>query len=582
MKNTDPFEAALAARKDLEIYKHNAHLLYALELYVGADDIHSIATEALTDGAQDKKCDLIYINKDSGELIIAQGYVATPRRDKAKGNKADDLNTAVSWALQVPIENLPELLRDAAVGAREAIKSGAITKLHIWYVHNCEEHQDIQSCLDGVKHTASAIINSPEYSECEINEVTAIEVGRNRLNSWYKAQEVSILVNEEFEVTIPGGYELKNGDDWSSYVTSVPGSWIKKLFSDYGSDLFSANVRGYLGSRNSDKNINNNIKRSAQNLPSDFWVFNNGITALVHSYEPNGNKLKLNGISIVNGAQTTGSIGSINTDISEEILIPSRFVACTNLDTIEKIIKFNNSQNQVKATDFRSGDVIQQRLRSEFESILDTDYSGGRRGGDDDVIRRQPNSIPAGAASQALAAFHQNPVEAYNGKSKLWESDTLYASIFNDRTTAGHLIFCYSLVRAVDKYKAELSILASSENIQEADKRTLLFFKKRGAPYLFVAAMAKCIESILNKAIPDKFSLSFDKLSLEQSIQAWEPVIKFSVGFINPLDTYLSEGLASNESTVQPINAFSSSLHGVMQVPQMRTSINDFISVVHS
>lgn len=585
MQGNDPFELALAARTDLNVYEHNAHLLYALEIYTGVDDIHSVATEALTDGPQDKKCDLLYINKDSGELIIAQGYVATPRKERAKGNKADDLNTAVTWILQVPLEQVPEIIRDAARDARHAIQSGVVNKVHIWYVHNCNESNEIQTCLDGVKHCAHAILTSRMYSSCEINEITATEVGRNRLNDWYRAQEVSILVNDEFTVSVPGGYTINERDEsWSSFITSVPGSWLHQIFSTHGSDLFSANVRGYLGSRKSDRNINNNIKRSAQETPRDFWVFNNGITALVHehNFDETTNKLKITGISIVNGAQTTGSIGSIRTDISDDLLVPARFVFCRNAQTVADIIKFNNSQNQVKATDFRSGDAIQKELRRQFSLVPDTEYNGGRRGGDDDVIRRQPNAIPAGAASQALAAFHQKPVEAYNSKSKLWESDTLYSSIFNERTTAKHIIFCYSLIRAIDNYKLELSSKLSRDQIQDTERLHLLFLKRRGAPFLFAAAISKCMEAILNIPIPDKASLSFSQeTSLETAITNWSVIVKFSIGFYSHLESALNSGLASNESTVQPISDFSSTIHSLLQMGDViRAPLSEFVNKV--
>ena len=66
----------------------------------------------------------------------------------------------------------------------------------------------------------------------------------------------------------------------------------------------------------SDSNINNGIKLSASDEPNNFWVYNNGVTALVLDYKlgprlKSGRKITIDGISVVNGAQTTGSLGSI-------------------------------------------------------------------------------------------------------------------------------------------------------------------------------------------------------------------------------------------------------------------------------
>lgn len=42
-------------RSDLTSYGDNSLLLYTLELFLGADDIHSIAANSLTDNNDDKK-----------------------------------------------------------------------------------------------------------------------------------------------------------------------------------------------------------------------------------------------------------------------------------------------------------------------------------------------------------------------------------------------------------------------------------------------------------------------------------------------------------------------------------------------
>ena len=58
-------------RKNLKnLYGDNALLLYALQLKFDIEDIDSVATDALTDGADDKKCDLIYVDRESGIATV--------------------------------------------------------------------------------------------------------------------------------------------------------------------------------------------------------------------------------------------------------------------------------------------------------------------------------------------------------------------------------------------------------------------------------------------------------------------------------------------------------------------------------
>jgi hypothetical protein len=141
--------------------------------------------------------------------------------------------------------------------------------------------------------------------------------------------------------------------------------------------LFSANLRDYLGSRASDSNINNGIKNTAENEPENFWVFNNGVTALVNglTYKKQGTRyrLTLKGISIVNGAQTTGATSSLSEAPKKELSVPVKFIWTKSESLVENIIKYNNSKNKISTSDFRSNDSIQKRLKSEFAKIPDAE-----------------------------------------------------------------------------------------------------------------------------------------------------------------------------------------------------------------
>ena len=73
--NQNSFYHAFNAREDLKtMYGDNALLLYALQLRFDIEDIVAVASEALTDGHNDKKCDLIYVDRESGVAVVAQAY----------------------------------------------------------------------------------------------------------------------------------------------------------------------------------------------------------------------------------------------------------------------------------------------------------------------------------------------------------------------------------------------------------------------------------------------------------------------------------------------------------------------------
>jgi AIPR protein len=100
-------------------------------------------------------------------------------------------------------------------------------------------------------------------------------------------------------------------------------------------------------------------------------------------------RVAIDGISIVNGAQTTGAIGSLTERPKKGLSVAVRFIWTKNEAVVENIIKYNNSQNKISASDFRSTDAIQKRLKAEFAKIPVAEYEGGRRGGASDRIKRR-------------------------------------------------------------------------------------------------------------------------------------------------------------------------------------------------
>ncbi|MCJ7651711.1 MAG: AIPR family protein [Candidatus Lokiarchaeota archaeon] len=345
----------------------------------------------------------------------------------------------------------------------------------------------------------------------------------------------------------------------------MPIIWFYEKFNMYKAvKLFSANIRDYLGSRKDDANINNGIKETAILEPEKFWVYNNGITALVHdfAYNQDNKSLRIYGLSIINGAQTTGALGHLDEAPNDKAGVHVRFIKCTDQKTITNIVKFNNSQNKIVAPDFRSNDKIQTRLNEEFKTISNIVYVP-RRGGHEDIIRRVQNGLYSITAGQALAAFHNKPHIAYHGKTKLWEDDSIYSTYFNEATTAKHIVFAYSLLQAVERKKTELREKYRTQNLFNIEEKQFSFLKKRGSMYLLVAGISKAIELILNKKIPNKFKLNFKKnISSNEGAEKWKPIIEVCSPFMNELTSGLSDGFKSedqvNEATDKFVNYLAS------------------------
>ncbi|WP_053482916.1 AIPR family protein [Lysinibacillus sp. FJAT-14745] len=568
------------SREDLvNSYKDNALLLYALELRLQIQDIQAVATDALTDGNDDKKCDLVYISEEDGIAIIAQGYMAQKSRFSAPANKASDLNTAITWLLNENIDKLPLDIKAAAIQLREALSKGKIHTLQVWFVHNCPESENVRNEMNAVKLSLIQAIKEYVKEESSIN-ILSFEVGNETLNNWYKASSVPILVTDEFDIPIKnGGYAIE-GENWKSYMTSIPLIFLYDNYQKYKDDLFSSNIRGYLGSLNKKNNINNGIKKTVENTPDNFLIYNNGLTIVVNEFVGIDDQLiRIKGLSIVNGAQTTGAVGSVITRPSKDALVTVRFIKCDDQNILRNIIEFNNKQNVVESSDFRSTDEIQSNLRKQFGLIPNVIYLGGRRGGSEDKIKRYSNLISHDIVAQCLTAYHQDPGTAYNRKKEIWENNSLYSNIFSEKTSARHILYVYSLYQAIESKKNSLKALHKEGALDVTSKAMYEFLIVRGSVWVLIAAVANCIDSLLGVTVRDSFDLKFkEDISLEESVVLWEQQLNIMLPFVTSLIPAVQNGVKTKEIINQSIKDFTEKTASIISVMKINPGTSNTLT----
>jgi hypothetical protein len=248
--------------------------VFAINLRSNLDDIQTIVGEAITGGGDDKKCDVLYVDKERQVAVIARCYISWRRREAAPANKASDLNTAMTWLLSTDLDQLPETLKGRADELRAAITTGDVKQFYILYVHNLPCSVNVLKELSAVADNARAAL--ARYAHGQDVNIFAEEICESRLDRLYRQAERTVIVTDETKTLVPDAIEIKE-DDWTSVVTTVRGSWLNDLYHRYKTDLFSANLRGYLGSRESDSNINNDIQTTVQEQPKNFYVYNNGV-----------------------------------------------------------------------------------------------------------------------------------------------------------------------------------------------------------------------------------------------------------------------------------------------------------------
>lgn len=164
-------------------------------------------------------------------------------------------------------------------------------------------------------------------------------------------------------------------EPFKAYYGSIPASAVGEWYQRYGNRLFAKNIRYYKGSTD----VNQGIKEVLRTEPEKFFYYNNGVKLLcrkitrkaAHSTDRITGLFALEGVSLVNGAQTTGSIGAVYADMPDVVARAKVFIQMIDLaDTEEEqatqITRFTNTQNRIDGKNFAALDPEQERIKNEL------------------------------------------------------------------------------------------------------------------------------------------------------------------------------------------------------------------------
>src|SRR5690554_310271 len=512
----------------------NAHLAWAMGLYLDSSDLTQLASESLTDQHNDKKIDFIRLDRDEKKIIFAQGYYSpnhNSRSGGAKSNKAADLNTAAAWLFSGDLNDVPKNLKSIIQDCRSAIDNGEIEQIDLIYAHNLPESPSVS------KELITAALHLQNHLKEKNITVQHRELGLETLERLYTTQETSLAILETINCPEKVLFE-ETGPEWKAAVLSVPGSWLRGLFEKHGEDLFAANYRGFLGITKRRK-INTSIRQTAESDPKNFWVFNNGVTILTNHIERNYNTTDLTGVSIINGAQTTGSIGSSSKSSNlEDVKVLCRIIECAHKETIAKIVRFNNSQNMITTWDSYSNSEEQKRIQKEF-SDLGYDYSL-KRGFSD-----QSAEVGIEQVASALVAFQGDFKSANIGKNYIFETKSLYNKAFQN-AKARHILLAYAFSKAVDYVRLELKTKNSLIDIEQ--KQLNLLRNLRFKNYV-LSIIGRSLDSIVGERV-DLDHVAFTPECARKSSNSFNDLIAYCSPIAATIISFLASSISSDFSEV--------------------------------
>lgn len=507
--------------------KNRAFVVWGMGLYLDDPDLQVLADESLTDDGNDKKIDFLRFDKDSGVLYIVQGTFSENPKDAAKANKASDLNVATAWLFDGEVTQFALGMQGLVNDIRESLKNDEISQIELVYLHNCGESKAVD---DELKTAADSLKSKlKDYSI----DVTYKEAGNQTLERLFLRQTANLLVTDEVECPFPPKYYESDGE-WKSAVLTVTGEWIRDIYATYGNLIFSANYRGFMGINR--KKINKGIQNTAENASMNFWVFNNGITILTSEFSEKNGKFVLSGLSIINGAQTTGAIGSLPSSVDlKGVRIMARVVQSTSSALIGDIVKFNNTQNKITSWDSYGNDEQQAEIQRQFK-LHHYDYNYKRGFESNGAILSIDSCI------QPLLSFNGKYKDANRSKTAIFESRSLYSDAF-DNVTARHILLVSCLHTAISEIKAVNRTSARSSN---TEKRVYELFAPLNARHYVLSVVAEVILK-LNGSLNNKKTMAFKPKIADGSINDYESLVSKSKDFVNLVVFQIANYDAPNE-----------------------------------
>ncbi len=395
---------------------------------------------AAADGGNDQGIDIAFADNSSEEIVVIQAHCPENFAKKTTKNKWDAVIAALPF-----IKNPKQLIALGRQDLAETLEN--LRKDYPNYTYT------VGLISLGLKSDAIERSLEAHQADNAHKDFAFFHYAQEDIKAKYRALVDAEAGIPEDDLHFAGSHFEDSGDYGRAWIGSIAASELKRLYETHQDKLFAGNIRLFLGSRKG--GINEQIIKTAQTAPGNFWALNNGITivadsALITSGNKNeGSKLKLKRFSIVNGCQTTSSL--VRADAKPSAKVLARIIAA-KVGLKNEIVRYNNSQNAVRIWTVRAADEIQEQLRKEFLKVGVTyapKQAGSRK-------KRDAKIIELDKVTQYLASSEQQfLIQAIDNKSELF--DEPYQKLFKKGIKSSSVYLAWLVGSAADAERRELA-----------------------------------------------------------------------------------------------------------------------------
>jgi hypothetical protein len=439
--------AASDLKREIDDVRERFHKLGDDELFVTwflrafVTEDESLAVQALTGESCDKGTDAVFIDDDAKTAVIVQGKY---RKKVGTGTeKRTDVTNFAQLAADITDdeafaslrENLAPNTRDKLSTARNRIRQRGY-RLQMYYVTTGKFSKPLREEALRIARRADAEVSLDLFDGKQVLLML----------SDYLDGVAPPVPSLDLEMAEAQGVEVKEAlrrvdrkTGIASWVFSMTAEAIAGLYEQAGPRLFARNVRGYLGSTQ----INRGMQETLKKEPEFFWYYNNGVTIICDEAERStrGGRdvLTVRNPQVINGQQTTRTLheatlnGRRASALVRVISVPREAEQNSgHFETlVSRIVAATNWQNAIRPSDLMSNDRRQVELERRFRNLgyyylrkRQTKREARRQG-----FGRHQRFIQKETLAQAVAACDLDPWIVREGKEGLFE-EQWYSQVF--------------------------------------------------------------------------------------------------------------------------------------------------------
>jgi hypothetical protein len=438
----------------------------------------------ITDGADDKQIDAIFIDDDKSTIFVIQGKFY----NGASVDAGPLRETFASWLQLRDLKNLQENA------------NGKLKRKLSEVAHALEQDYEIAFELITTSKLTEAATNDLAHFQAQLADLsdksdfysTITFVDGEELERRYdlSLENDNPSIKHTIDLT-ECKYLLTELAGTQVVLAAVPLSECIKIKGIKDGTLFQKNVRQSLGLSNA---VNKGIKGTIYgDKYKDFFFFHNGITAICNKMhiENQSKKLTLHGLSVVNGCQSLNTILSCSERVKQisDTYVLFRFYEIPQRDRAERISINTNSQSAVKARDLRSNDKRVLNLKKSYEQKFPQGFFVTKRGEFAPAAKDKNQVVDFSDLGKFLIAWHSQRPNISYGETKIFDKhfETLFKRDYSPEN-----------VYALNHLFKELSKTWKKENPLGFNE-TLLAMKAY-APFHHLYAISMCFAIANNQA----------------------------------------------------------------------------------